>query len=315
VPLWFIKHQLMIIKHQYIFHRNRSLLYPVKIFYLLLLVLFAPTLFCYPQSTGNSQGYRFPYSLSKPDEKYILPPVLEEISGIVLLNGHIMACIQDEEGDLFFYGLKEKRILKRVGFGKDADYEDLALAGDNVYVLRSNGTIYELENYDNEEDIVVNEYKTRLSKKNNCEGLCYDPKKNSLLIALKGEPEAGEEQDFDGFKAIYTFDIAKKKVKKKPAYLIDLEQIKEAKKQSGNFRFQPSAIAIHPITDEIYVLASVGKAIIVMNRAGELLHYAKLNKWLFVQPEGISFAPDGTLYISNEGDGGNGTIMEFGMVE
>ncbi len=289
--------------------------YPFKTLCLLPLVLFALTLFCYPQSTGNSQGYKFPYDLDKPDEKYILPPVLEEISGIGVLNGHIMVCIQDEEGDLFFYNLMEKRIIKRVDFGKDADYEDLALAGDIVYVLRSNGTIYELENYDNEEDIVVNEYKTRLSKKNNCEGLCYDPEKNSLLIALKGEPEAGEEQDFDGFKAIYRFNLEKKKVKKKPAYLIELKQIKDMKKQSGNFRFQPSAIAIHPITDEIYVLASVGKAIIVMNRAGELLHYTKLNKWLFVQPEGISFAPDGTLYISNEGDGGDGTIMKFGMVE
>ena len=305
----------MINKLQYRFHRNRSLFYPVRILYLFFLMLFASTLFCYPQNTENNQDYKFPYNLDKPGEKYILPPVLEEISGIVLLNGHIMICIQDEEGDLFFYDLVDQRIIKRVGFGKDADYEDLALAGDIIYVLRSNGTIYELENYDNMEDIVVKEHKTRLSKKNNCEGLCYDPVKNALLIALKGEPEVNEEQDFDGFKAIYRFDIEKKKVKNKPAYLIELKQIQEVKKQSADIRFQPSALAIHPITDEVYVLASVGKAIVVMDHAGELLHYVKLDKRLFVQPEGISFAPDGTLYISNEGDGGSGTIMEFGMVE
>lgn len=305
----------MIIKCQYRSPGDRLLLYATKILHLLLFMMFAPTLFCYPQSTENSQDYKFPYNLNRPDEKYILPNQLQEISGNLILNDRIMICIQDEEGDLFFYDLMEKRIIKRVDFGKDADYEDLTLAGDIVYVLRSNGTIYELENWDNKEDIVVTEYKTRLSKKNNCEGLCYEPDKNALLIALKGEPEADEEQDFDGFKAIYRFDLEKKKVKKRPAYLIELKQIKEVKKQSGDIRFQPSALAIHPITDKIYVLASVGKAIVVMNRAGELLHYVKLNKWLFVQPEGISFAPDGTLYISSEGGGGNGTIMEFKMVE
>lgn len=271
----------------------------------------------------------FPYDLSHADEKFILPDILQEISGNAYLSGDLMVCIQDEKGDLFFYDMKEKRLLKRVAFGKDADYEDLALAGNIMYVLRSNGTIYQLENFEDENELKVREIKTRLSKKNNCEGLCFDALENRLLIALKGDPELDDDQDFDGFKAIYSFNIGKEKVSKKPGYLIELKKIKdlenaslyekishriaESFEESGDIRFQPSAIAIHPLTDEIYVLASVGKAIVVLNRAGDLISVQHLDKWQFVQPEGISFAPDGTLYISSEGDGGNGMLMKFVM--
>lgn len=274
-------------------------------------------------------GWVFPYDLSNPDEKYFLPSVLEEISGNALLNDEIMICIQDEEGDLFFYDMNEQRLIKRVGFGKDADYEDLCLVNDVVYVLRSNGTLYRIKNFEDRDEIKVKEIKTRFTKKNNCEGLCYDPVKNQILIALKGDPEADESQNYDGFKAVYSYDIEKEKVSKNPLYLIKLQMIKDLEnaslyekishhiadsfEESGDIRFQPSAIAIHPISDEIYVLASVGKAIVVMNRNGELISIQKLDKWKFVQPEGITFASDGTLYIANEGDGGSGTIMKFSM--
>lgn len=277
----------------------------------------------------NNSQMVFPYNLSQPNEKHILPGILEEISGHDLLNNEIMICIQDEEGDLFFYNMAENRLIKRVDFAKDADYEDMVKVNDVVYVLRSNGTIYKLEYFEDEEYIKTKEIKTRLSKKNNCEGLCYDPVENRLLIALKGNPEVSDDQDFEGYKAIYAFDMEKEKVLKKPQYLINLKLIKDMEaaslyerishqiagvfEESGDIRFQPSALAIHPIRDEIYMLASVGKVIIVINRNGDLIWIEPLDKWLFVQPEGMTFAPDGTLYISSEGDGGNGILMKFEM--
>ena len=161
--------------------------------------------------------------------------------------------------------------------------------------------------------------------------MCYDPVENRLLIALKGDPEVDDDQDFDGYKAVYAFDLNDEKVSKSPAYLIDLSKIKDLEnaslyekishriaetfEESGDIRFQPSAIAIHPLTGHIYILASVGKAIVVMDRDGEMIRVEKLDKWQFVQPEGMTFSPDGTLYISSEGDGGNGKLMRFGMEE
>jgi uncharacterized protein YjiK len=304
--------------------------YIIRIFSATLVMILSFPLMVVSQAEA-SKGFQFPYNLDNPDEKHILPGVLMEISGNVLLNDNLMICIQDEKAILFFYDLTAYRIIKQVKFGKDGDYEDVALVNDEVWVLRSNGTIYKLTNFGNEDKIKTREIKTRLSKKNNCEGLCYDPVENRLLIALKGKPEVTDEQDFSGFKAVYAFDPEKEKVSKKPEYLIELQKVKDMEnaslyerishriaetfEESGDIRFQPSAIACHPITDEIYVLASVGKAIVVMNRKGELLSIQQLNKLRFPQPEGITFAADGTMYISSEGSGGSGTLMKFLMKE
>ena len=72
----------------------------------------------------------------------------------------------------------------------------------------------------------------------------------------------------------------------------------------GNSSFQPSGIEVHPKTGHIYVLAHVGKLLVVLNRRGKILHIAKLKSKHLDQPEGITFAPDGTMYISSEAAGG-----------
>ena len=111
-------------------------------------------------------------------------------------------------------------------------------------------------------------------------------------------------------------------------YLIDLREI-EGYKDEGSFtqfssklarvlgisdpygNFRPSAIAIHPLTDEIYITSSVGKLLVVLDREGLISDVHALNPALFRQPEGICFSPEGDLYISNEGKEGKGYILKF----
>ena len=51
--------------------------------------------------------------------------------------------------------------------------------------------------------------------------------------------------------------------------------------------------------------------LLIINQAGEIQHMVKLSKKIHRQPEGITFAKDGTLYISNEGKGGHGRIFVY----
>jgi uncharacterized protein YjiK len=75
--------------------------------------------------------------------------------------------------------------------------------------------------------------------------------------------------------------------------------------------FRPSAVAIHPITHHVYLLASVGKMLIAMDWQGKFLHIHHLDSHLFKQPEGMCFAPDGTLFIANEAKGGKANVLSF----
>jgi uncharacterized protein YjiK len=280
------------------------------------LLIFSTTLLSFCQQPNRNTD--FIYNLNKPDETFVLPEILEEVSGITLLNDSIMLCIQDENGILYFYHLDNKTLLKQIKFGKDADYEDLALVGDEVFVLQSNGSLHRLKNFDNQKNISATIHKTALKRANDCEGLCLDSENNRLLIALKEKPEINANQNFAGLKAIYAFDLANDQLIAEPAIFISLDKLHTGKnalieRNEKTAKFHPSAIQIHPITGNIYVLASKGQALIVMNPKGEILAYEKLRRKIFSQPEGLTFAPDGTLYISNEGAGSSGNILKFKM--
>ncbi len=267
------------------------------------------------------------YAFGNPDQKFTMPASLEEISGISWTGKGTLACIQDENGIIYCYNLEKEKDISEVKFGKDGDYEDISVVKNTAYVLKSNGHIFRVKNFKKDE-IKVKRYKTLLSKKNDAEGMFYDSSENRLLIACKGSPSFEKENPYKGYRAVYSFDLETKQMLEEPAYLIDLRKI-DSYKDQGNFTqfssklakilgitdpyasFRPSGIAIHPLTDEIYIISSVGKLLAVLDREGLILDVHALDPNLFRQPEGICFSPEGDLYISNEGQGGKGYILKF----
>ena len=105
---------------------------------------------------------------------------------------------------------------------------------------------------------------------------------------------------------------------KEPVYYIDRRLFNGKFKKETNYQkmeksfdkkdkaadFGPSGIAIHPKTREIYIISSVGKLLVILDKKGNLKYFEKLNADIFKQPEGICFEQDGTLYISSEGKSG-----------
>lgn len=275
---------------------------------------------------ANSLDQYIPYKLDKPDNIYKLPNSLREISGISFYKKNKIACVQDEEAQLFIFDLKSKEISKKYKYGKGGDFEGVELVGEVVYLLRSDGRIYAIENYKSKK-YEKKLFKTMLTSKNNCEGLCYDKISNSLLIACKGASHIDKDDSNKDFKAIYQFKLSENKLKKKPFLLIDLNMIFDNSKlnsydelshklarelnSSGDIRFQPSGIAIHPILGHLYVIASVGKRLVIFDRNGGIISIQKFKESLFRQPEGICFAPNGDLFISNESKNGKATILKF----
>jgi len=269
----------------------------------------------------------FLYDLEHPDTVFQLPRYLKEISGISYLNKDKIACVQDEKANIYIFDTKRGEVTSKIDFGKNGDYEDIAIVKNDAYVLRSDGTLFKVENFEANPK-KAKKIKTPLSHKNNTEGLFYDKNTNSLLIACKNSPSIEKEKPFNGFKAIYRFDLKMKTLIEEPAYLLDFSKIDSAKgtgsvsefftnaavklKLSNGSSFYPSAIAIHPFdTEKIYLISSVGKLLIVLNTSGKLLDIIKLDSRIFNQPEGICFSEDGILFISNEAENGGGNILKF----
>jgi len=87
--------------------------------------------------------------------------------------------------------------------------------------------------------------------------------------------------------------------------------VKLLKQIKGRIKFQPSAIAIHPFTGNIYLLSNIGRILVVYSGDGELLDVVYLSKDIFSQPEGMCFDKEGDLYISNEANGLGARILCF----
>ena len=252
------------------------------------------------------------YNLLQPTTKFILPYILTEISGLAMVSDSVVACIQDETGVIFWYGLKERKIVDRYRFGGSGDYEGIEVVGNQIYVLRSNGKIYQVS-FENETTIVLN---TPLKGANNAEGLTFDSKNNQLLIACKSK--AGLNKKSIKGRAIYGYSL-NQGFNPDPLYLItskDLETWNDQQTTPLNLTkrkksFMPSGIAVQPETGDIYLIANVGKLLIVLSPEGHIKHCVPLSPRVFRQPEGICFTSVGDLIISSEGQDGSGKIQTF----
>lgn len=265
----------------------------------------------------------FAYDLSEPDNKVLLENELKEISGLTFGKGYQnLYTVNDEEGRIFVLNKEGGGIVEKIPFGKKGDYEGIEIVGESIFVVKSSGTILEL---DTTKQDVKHKYNTSLKPSNDVEGLGFNKIDSSLLLACKAA--AGIEKEIKDSRAIYKFDLTGRKLQEEPFLLISDEQIisflrKHAPKrdndlQSAYFKkllkravyFSPSGIAVHPETHNIYILSAVSKLLLVVDQSNRIQHFVFLNNNLFQQPEGICFAQNGDMLISNEGAKGKANIL------
>ncbi|MDQ7917678.1 SdiA-regulated domain-containing protein [Mesonia sp. MT50] len=242
-------------------------------------------------------------------QQWELPKDLVEISGISWLGNQKIACVQDEEGIIYIYNLKTAKIEKTIEFGDKDDFEAITIFNENAYALRSDGTIFEVKNYNNS-DFKTRKYDTFMEGKNNTESLALDVKNNRLLMAAKDRDPFSKKS-----KGIYAFNLETKKLQKKPVYHLNFEDeiFDKVRKKKIKKTFSPSEIAVHPQTQEIYVLEGKKPKLLILNPDGSPKRLIELDKEEFRQPEGMTFAPNGDLYISNEGKKENATILKVAL--
>lgn len=263
------------------------------------------------------------YNLSAPDTVYVLPKKLKEISGITEIDSSRIACIQDEREIVFIYDLNSGQIISRMDYGYKGDYEGIARVDSTLYILRSDGEISEIQNF-NTDKFIRSTFHSGIPWKDD-EGICYDPATNYLLITSKEIPRKGSDNRDKRF--IYGFNLTSKKPLPEPVFTIDLSVIdsfalanhikvpmkdkKKDKRKEPDIRFQVSDLAIHPLTGKLFLLSSADKLLFVFNTKNEIEYIGRLKPDLFVQPEGITIMKNGDMYISNEGQKKSATLVRF----
>ena len=244
---------------------------------------------------------------------FILPDILREISGMVWLDENTFASIQDEDGFIYVYDVAENEFRDKIEFATSGDYEGIAIKEHDAYVMRSDGLIFEIKNY-RTDSLEISQLETPFTSSNDIESLTYDPIHNRLLTAPKEEDLSNKD-----YKGIYQIPLETKQMDSLPIIKIDLksEKLKPFRHKKIHKTFNPSGMAIHPKTKEIYLVDGKKPKLMVLSPKGEILKAIPLDKRKFAQPEGITFSDDGRLFISNEAGNKheNGNILEVELKE
>jgi uncharacterized protein YjiK len=257
------------------------------------------------QSPKSSDKTEMPAAY-KIVNKWEMPSDLLEISGVAWLSKDEVACVQDEDGFIFIYNLKTKKIVEHIQFGESGDYEGIAVNGKDAYVLRSDGTIFEVSRF-RESELKTTYFKSVFGAKNNMESLTMDADNNRLVIITKDRDPYS-----DDYKGLYQIPLNSKKTDIDPILKIDMmdDALEEYQQKKSYRNFNPSDVAIHPVTGDYYILEGMSPRLIIMDKTGAIKKLIELDDKNFPQPEGITFAPDATLYIATEGTKKPGAILE-----
>lgn len=239
----------------------------------------------------------------KQRKQYVLPDELLEISGFVHLNNQRVAAINDERGEIYFLNLENDSLTSHRFRGK-GDYEELVRADSCYFVLDSKGDIIEI----NANTLQDTTYKFKVKGKKEFESLVWYPKRKKLVLITKDQRKKSKA----GITA-YSFDLQTRQFDAEPFFEISLKDI-FTKMENFDAECKPSAAALSPVNGHLYIIASIGKLLLECTPDGQLLKIFKINPGHFPQPEGISFAANGDMYISNEGLDGKATILKYPYV-
>ncbi|EDM43771.1 hypothetical protein SCB49_09275 [unidentified eubacterium SCB49] len=258
-----------------------------------------------PLTSVLSQEKQYDNTAINIIKKWELPKALNEVSGIEWVDDNTIVAVQDEDGIIFIYNLEKKKIIQEIKFAGSGDYEGITTCNDDAYVIRSDGYVFEIKNFRSNDKKVI-KYSTDFSSKNNIETLTLNTKTNSLIVAPK------DKDSKDDFKGLYEVPLGTKTRNNKPIVKIDLDApaLKNYKKKKIYKTFSPSDVAIHPLTGDYYILEGKKPKLLIMDANSEIKKVFKLDSKHFAQPEGITFSPNGTLYISNEAGKKSANIIE-----
>jgi hypothetical protein len=263
----------------------------------------------------DSEGNATPeYQFAEPAAVIELPDRLGQISGIEYLKDGLLAAVEDERGRVYLIDPNTGDVKEEdIEFGKKGDYEDVEAVGERIYVLRSDGALFRLEGGWRQGEPEVVEIETSLHALHgtcDAEGFAYDERNGWFIVDCKEDP--GRDDGYE--RALYRFDPTSGTLHERPVFRIAFDEIEHAGGENlgGKAKeFKPSAVAVPPVTQEIYVLSSVLKAIVVVTSSGDLSRVLPLDEDRFPQPEGLAFLPGGDLLISSERAEGPATVLRF----
>jgi uncharacterized protein YjiK len=253
----------------------------------------------------SARAARLAQTLARPDSgsdhdrplaRWVVPVGLSEISGLALTPDQRLLAHDDERGAVSEIDYRRGVVVKQFLLGKPhtvhGDFEGITVAGDRIFLLASNGNLYEFKEGAAGERVDYTVHDTHLGKECEFEGVAYDPAIASLLLACKHVYS----KELKNLLVIYRWKLDQGDGPRLTTLTVPLDQATGA---NGWKTLHPSDITVDPMTGNYVLIASQQQALIEMSPAGVVLQSRTL-PGLHDMAEGVAITRDSILIISDE---------------
>ncbi|HJU73746.1 MAG TPA: SdiA-regulated domain-containing protein [Gemmatimonadaceae bacterium] len=229
---------------------------------------------------------------SVPVARWVLPPGLNEVSGLARTSDGRLLAHGDELGRIAVLDPRRGVLLKEFSINARADFEGITIAKGSIYMVTSNGNLYVFREGANNERVRYELHDTRLGRECEFEGVAYDSRRAALLLPCKNV----EKKNLRGHIVIYVWPLTPG-----AATSVLTVPLRQAIGENAWRTLRPTDITIDPTTGHYILVAAQEKAIIEITPNGAVVGSFPLpNAEQHGQPEGLAITEDGILIVADE---------------
>jgi uncharacterized protein YjiK len=255
------------------------------------------------QATARAREKQLERRLAKADSvpgkmtpvaMWMMPPELREISGIaVTADGRLLAH-GDEHARVYVLNPRTGLVLKKftVGSGLAGDFEGITISGSDIYMLASNGIIYQFSEGANEASVRYSTIDTHLGKECEFEGIAYEPDSAWLLLPCKRVSKKLARDQL----IIYRWRLQGPDSTRLTTLMIPMAQAVGSNDWKS---LHPSDITVDPATGNYVLISSQEKALVEITPGGQVDRSEAL-PGRHHQAEGVAITRDNILIVSDE---------------
>lgn len=246
------------------------------------------------------------WDLDTPEAHYELPRRLREISGLAFDTHGQLLTHDDNSGVVYRIDPRTGKADHGFTLGSlhrapKGDFEAVATVGQRLFLVTSQGLLYEFREAPEGGSAAYRVSDTRLGRHCEIEGMTYDARSQSLLFACKRiGPPARE---------IHIYSLSVDPTRTGP-HLLTVPFAALAPFGLGG-GVHPSGLEVDPESGALILVAARERALLIVSRNGRVLGAAHLSSKYHRQPEGVAIGPEGDLYISDEAAGHHPTLTVY----
>jgi uncharacterized protein YjiK len=229
--------------------------------------------------------------------RWMLPPALREVSGLALTADGRLLTHGDETGKIWEIDYRRGVLVKEFTVGNQAsniDFEGITLGKNSLFMIESTGNLYEFREGNDGEKVEYAVHETGLQNECEFEGVAYDPRIESLLLACKDIRNDALKNMVVIFRWSLSDSVpASARLSQLTVPVASLALSPDQKEM------RPSDICVDPASGNYVLISSLDHALFEITPTGEVVYVRPLPRE-HEQPEGLTVTSDSLLIVADE---------------